>query len=260
MSFAIFAMLFYVIALLLLSPMLVKVQTAEKFKRDKSVFLLTAFIALCLHLINLLDLSAQNGDGISIMQASSFVSLIMALISTFAVLCRVRTLWTLLPIMYGFALINVAFATFLPHQRLAQHHDLFFHIVLSLVSYAVCFIAMLYSIQIYWIERRLKRKKITFSPLMPPLMLAERHFFRVLFSGEILLTATLISGAFVLVDYGSAHNIQKALFTFFAWLVFGQLLIGRWKWHWNGQKMVSYCVSGMILLSIGYAISRAMLT
>lgn len=261
MIFAILAMLCYLSALLQLSPMLVKVQLAEKtYRPNKKLFFTTAVSALALHLTSLISLSEQISNGVSIMQVSSFVSLVIASLATAAILLRVRTLWFLLPIMYGFAIINLIFASFLPHQQLAAHQGLFFHIALSLVAYAVCFIATLYSIQIHWIDRQLKLKKMQFSPLMPPLMLVERHFFRVLLSGEILLTITLISGAFVLADFFAPHNVQKAIFTFLAWLVFGWLLIGHWKWHWRGKKLIIFTITGMTLLSFAYFISRAMLS
>lgn len=67
-------------------------------------------------------------------------------------------------------------------------------------------------------------------------MTVEKHFFRSLFSGQILLTLTLISGSIQLIDFFSAHNIPKAIFSFLAWFVFGIALFGHWKLYWRGKK------------------------
>lgn len=131
-----------------------------------------------------------------------------------------------------------------------------FHIGLSIFTYAVCFIAMLYAIQIAWIDRTLKSKKTAFSPVMPSLMMAERHFSRLFAAGELLLTFTLISGIYHSVHAMNAENIHKALFSFFAWIVFGIALFGHWKRGWRGKRMIIYAVSGIILLTIAYFGSR----
>ena len=60
---------------------------------------------------------------------------------------------------------------------LNQNTLMLFHIGLSLFTYAVCFIATLYVIQLVWLDRNLKKRKIQFSPAIPPLMAVERHFF-----------------------------------------------------------------------------------
>lgn len=265
MSFSIFSMLFYLISVMLITPILLKTQSGEHSQKlNKTLFFSTALIAIVLHLMSLYTLINHlfEGQTFTLADFGSLISVIVAILATFAVLIQVKTLWFLLPLVYCFAVINLALAEFAPiHlvQNLAQNTGLLIHIVLALLSYAVCFIAMLYSIQLSWVDHYLKSKKMTFSPIMPPLMAVERHLFRVLMSGELLLTLTLISGAVHLADFFGAQNIQKAIFSFLAWLVFGLLLIGHWKWHWRGKRMIICTISGMILLSIAYFGSRAML-
>ena len=76
-----------------------------------------------------------------------------------------------------------------------------FHIGLSLFTYAVCFIATLYVIQLVWLDRNLKKRKIQFSPAILTLIVVERHFFCLFRMGEALLTLTLISGTYHVVSY-----------------------------------------------------------
>lgn len=251
MSYAIFSMLCYCVSILLITPSLAQGQTVQI---NKIWVLLTALAGIALHYLSLhyWEDSTPNGTSMTLLEISSLLSLFIAILATFPLSLKVRTISFLLPIAYGFAVINLIMAEFIPSQMVQLHHQVFVHIVLSMVAYSVCFIAMLYSIQIAWLDNNLKQKKIMPSPAVPPLMLVERHFFRVLLSGEILLTITLISGMFYLLDALEPTNIHKALFSFFAWVVFGVLLFGHWKWHWRGKRMIIFTISGMILLTIAY--------
>jgi hypothetical protein len=69
--------------------------------------------------------------------------------------------WLLLPIVYAFALINLAFATFVPNEyitHLETTPGMLVHIGLSLFSYATLIIAALYALQLAWIDYQLKNK------------------------------------------------------------------------------------------------------
>ena len=251
MSYAIFSMLCYCASILLIAPSLAQGQTAQI---NKTWVLLTALAGIALHYLSLHYWEDVTPDGttMTLLEVSSLLSLFIAILATIPLCLKVRTISFLLPIAYGFAIINLIMAEFIPSKMVQLHQHIFAHIVLSMVAYSVCFIAMLYSIQITWLDNNLKQKKIMPSPAVPPLMLVERHFFRVLLSGEILLTITLISGAFYLADSFEPSNIHKALFSLFAWIVFGVLLLGHWKWHWRGKRMIIFTISGMILLTIAY--------
>ncbi|MGS9074052.1 cytochrome c biogenesis protein CcsA, partial [Salmonella enterica subsp. enterica serovar Infantis] len=67
--------------------------------------------------------------------------------------------WLLLPIVYVFALINMAFATFMPNEYITQLEatpGMMVHIGLSLFSYETLIIAALYALQMAWIDYQLK--------------------------------------------------------------------------------------------------------
>jgi len=171
----------------------------------------------------------------------------------------VSTMWFVLPIVYAFSIISLIFATFLSShiiQMLNQNTLMLFHIGLSLFTYAVCFIATLYVIQLVWLDRNLKKRKIQFSPAIPPLMAVERHFFCLFAMGEALLTLTLISGTYHVLQAVTPENLHKAIFSFFAWVSFGIACFGHWRLGWRGKRMIIYAISGIILLTIGYFGSR----
>ncbi|MGC7560786.1 cytochrome C assembly family protein [Pasteurella sp. PK-2025] len=265
MWLVIISVFFYLFSLLLITPMLLKSQSGEDtHKPNQRLFFSTAWFAILLHSWSLAPLLTHlvSGQNFTVMEIGSLISLMMAFLATVAMLFQIRTLWFLLPFIYSFAIINLLVATLLPRHflyHLSENIALFLHVALSLFTYAVCFIAALYSIQILWIDHSLKNKKLAFSPIIPPLMTVERHFFRLLLTGEILLTIVLISGSFHLAKTFAPQDIQKAVFSFFAWVVFSIALVGHWKYHWRGKRMVIYAIIGMILLTIAYFGSRVML-
>ena len=141
-------------------------------------------------------------------------------------------------------------------ELLNQNTLMLFHIGLSLFTYAVCFIATLYVIQLVWLDRNLKKRKIQFSPAIPPLMTVERHFFCLFAMGEVLLTLTLISGTYHVLQAVTLENLHKAIFSFLAWISLGIACFGHWRLGWRGKRMIIYAISGIILLTIGYFGSR----
>ena len=129
--------------------------------------------------------------------------------------------WLLLPIVYAFALINLALATFMPNEyitHLEATPGMLVHIGLSLFSYATLIIAALYALQLAWIDYQLKNKKLAFNQEMPPLMSIERKMFHITQIGVVLLTLTLCTGLFYMHNLFSMENIDKAVLSIVACL------------------------------------------
>ena len=259
MWFAVLSILFYLASVLMIAPLL---NSADKTQRRprKMPFFLTALCAIIFHVISLYPALRElaTDHTFTLVEISSLMSVSIAALATLAILV-VNSIWFLLPIVFAFSILNVILATFMPShmiQLFNQDSAMLFHIGLSIFTYAVCFIATLYAIQIAWIDRSLKAKKTKFSPVMPSLMTVERHFSRLFAAGEIFLTLTLISGIYHSINALTAENIHKAVFSFFAWIVFGIALFGHWKQGWRGKRMIIYAISGIILLTIAYFGSR----
>ena len=262
MWLAIISILFYLLSVLLISPLLLKAQNLEqKASTTKFWFYCSALIALITHFISLGPLldALIHGQGYSVLVMGSLISAFIASLVTLASFFQIRTLWFVLPLVYCFAVIHIVFAALIPShivQNLSQNPKLLTHIGLSMFTYALCFIATLYNVQLVWLDRNLKRKKMAFSPMIAPLMTVERHFIRLLFTAELLLTVILISGTVFISELFVAQSVPKAIFSLIAWLVFGVALIGYKKQHWRGKRMLTYTISGMILLSLAYFGSR----
>jgi len=259
MWFALFSIIFYILSLLLIAPFLMN-SLEGKLSQSKIPFFLTALAAIILHAVSTFPLleDLASGQSFTLMQIASLMSVIIAVLATLSMFL-VSTMWFVLPIVYAFSIISLIFATFLSShiiQMLNQNTLMLFHIGLSLFTYAVCFIATLYVIQLVWLDRNLKKRKIQFSPAIPPLMAVERHFFCLFAMGEALLTLTLISGTYHVLQAVTPENLHKAIFSFLAWISFGIACFGHWRLGWRGKRMIIYAISGTILLTIAYFGSR----
>ncbi len=185
------------------------------------------------------------------------VSLIICSVMTF-VASRDRG-WFLLPIVYSFAMINLAFASFMPGEfitHLEASPELMVHIGLALFSYATLIIAALYALQLAWLDYLLKNKKLTFSADMPPLMSIERKMFHITQIGVVLLTLTLCTGLLYMDNLFSKENVHKAVLSIMAWFVYIVLLWGHYHEGWRGRRVVWFSFAGAFLLTLAYFGSR----
>ncbi|QGM81419.1 cytochrome C assembly family protein [Otariodibacter oris] len=257
MLFAILAIVAYLGALLWIVPTLAHIDTS-KMLNIKAVLGLGS-VAVIFHLINLSQLFfVGEGQNFTVMNVSSMISLSLSFIATLA-LPRWKTVWLPLSIIYALGIVSVALSSFISGsvvKQLTENTGLLFHLSIAILSYALFFMALLYAIEQKWLDSRLKRKKMSFSPLLPPLMTVERHFFMLILIAQALLTVTLVTGMIYLHDFFAPEHIHKAIFSFIAWIVYSILLLGLWKLHWRGNRVLIYSISGIMLLTVAYFGSR----
>ncbi len=252
--FALLALVAYSFSLALIVPGLLK-----KNSGWRRFALISAVIALVCHGLALQAriFAAEGGQNLSLLNVGSLVSLMICTVMTI-VASRNRG-WLLLPIVYAFALINLALATFMPNEfitHLEATPGVMVHIGLSLFAYATLIIAALYALQLAWIDYQLKNKRLAFSADMPPLMTIERKMFHITQVGVVLLTLTLCSGLFYMNNLFSSENIDKAILSIMAWFVYIILLWGHYHGGWRGRRVVWFNVAGAALLTLAYFGSR----
>lgn len=253
--FALLALVAYSISLALIIPALLTKSSAWR-----RMATLSAVIALICHGLALEARIFPGGDAgqnLSLLNVGSLVSLIICTVMTI-VASRNRG-WLLLPIVYSFALINLALAAFVPNEyitHLETSPGMLIHIGISLFSYATLIIAALYALQLAWIDYQLKNKKLAFTSEMPPLMSIERKMFHITQVGVVLLTLTLCTGLFYMKNLFSMENIDKAVLSIVAWFVYIVLLWGHYHEGWRGRRVVWFNVTGATLLTMAYFGSR----
>jgi ABC-type uncharacterized transport system permease subunit len=136
------------------------------------------------------------------------------------------------------------------------------HIVISILAYALLALATVQSLLLFYQERALRsRQPVGLMRALPPLQTMETLMFRMLGIGFLLLTLTLLTGiVFSEEIFGRAlpftHHVVLSLI---AWILFGTLLFGRWRYGWRGRTAVGWTVAGYMLLLLGYFGSKFVL-
>lgn len=134
------------------------------------------------------------------------------------------------------------------------------HAGLSLLAYAALSLAALLAIVLWWQERALRQRQFGgFLNMLPPLTMVESLLFQLILAGFVLLAAALITGALFVDDLFAQHLVHKTVLSILAWLVFGALLLGRWRRGWRGRRAVRWTLSAMALLALAFFGSKFVL-
>jgi ABC-type uncharacterized transport system permease subunit len=94
---------------------------------------------------------------------------------------------------------------------------------------------------------------------LPALVVLESLLFKLITTGFLLLSVSLISGLLFINDIFAQHLLHKTVLSISAWLVFGLLLWGRWRYGWRGSLAVRMTLAGIVLLLLGYFGSKLVL-
>lgn len=136
------------------------------------------------------------------------------------------------------------------------------HIAVALLGYALLMVAALQALLLTGLEKRLHRGlPMAGEQATPPLLTLERYLFRLILAGFVLLTLTVGSG--VLFSEEIFHRplswTHKTVFSILAWLTFGALLTGRWRFGWRGRKALHWILVGTAMLILAYIGSKFVL-
>lgn len=218
-------------------------------------------IALAVHAIALLSaIATPRGFDLSLPNAVSLVAALCVLVAwstgflhtlpgSAAVVLPAAALCALLP-----ALVSS------PHRfPYADESWAAAHIAVALLAYAFLLIAALTALLMAGLEKRLHRGLAASDvEATPPLLTLERYLFRLVLAGFLLLTLTVASGAFFSEQvFGKPFALtHKTVFSILAWLTFGALLAGRWRFGWRGRQAANWILVGTGLLVLAYLGSK----
>jgi len=164
-----------------------------------------------------------------------------------------------LPIAAGVLMLD----WFLPHsgfQMSEKSLGITVHMVSSVLAFGLLSIAGVYALFVFFIDHFLRRHHLV--PLvrsLPPLEVLESLLFKTIAAGFALLTVSLLSGIMFINDIFAQHLVHKTILSIMAWLVFGVLLWGRWRYGWRGSLAVRLTLAGIILLVLSYFGSKLVL-
>ena len=194
----------------------------------------------------------SGGPDMHFFAALSLVTLGMAAL-TAAAAWR-RQLQTLGVVVYPFAACMLALYHFYGHAR-AENLDwrLQLHAWLALVAYATLSIAALLAIMLWFQERALRQRQIRgWLRALPPLTQLEQLLFHSIGAGFALLTLALVTGMLFVDNLLAQHLWHKTVLSAMSWLVFGWLLLGRWRYGWRGPRAVKFTLAAMTLLMLAF--------
>ncbi len=226
---------------------------------NKTAFFLAVNGVLCHALVHILEVVDGSGLQLHFFAALSLVSLGMAALTTSVSLNQ--RLQALGIVVFPLAAIFVVALYFFGDNQPEQlSWQLLMHAMLALLAYATLAIASLLALMLWFQERALRNRRIHgWLKALPPLVHLETLLFRTVGVGFILLTFVLLTGMLFVDNMMAQHLWHKTVLSVLSWLVFGGLLLGRWRYGWRGPRAVQLTLIAMGLLLLSYFGSRAVL-
>lgn len=127
------------------------------------------------------------------------------------------------------------------------------HALLSISAYSLLTLATLQAIYLYWLNQQLHNHRPSgISRLLPPLQTMESLLFGLIAFGQILLTASLVTGALFVDDLFAQHLVHKTALSILAWILYSILLWGHWKKGWRGNTAVRWTLSAFAVLMLAF--------
>src|SRR5690606_18896352 len=143
-------------------------------------------------------------------------------------------------------------------RNLSLH--LVMHILLSFLAYCLLVLAEIQPIGLAVPHRRLQLVSPGgFLLVLPPLCARDSLLFRAVALGFALLSLALLSGLVFLGDMFAQRLAHKTILSICAWVVFGVLLWGRWRFGWRGRTAARVTLAGFGLLALAYFGSKFVL-
>lgn len=151
------------------------------------------------------------------------------------------------------------------------------HFFVANAAYGLMSLAALHAVLMSWQDKRLRRhtqkshqswfESILFSSVsawldkLPPLMTMERVLFNLLRVGFALLTLTVFTGIFFSETlFGKPLMFDhKTVFALISWLMFGGLLLARWRRGMRGLQALRWVLGSFLVLMMAYVGSRFVL-
>jgi ABC-type uncharacterized transport system permease subunit len=208
-----------------------------------------------------LDIYADHGVNLGFFNAFSLVTwTILLLLMLSSINKPVEVLGIpLLPL----AALTVLLEIYYPASRLLgpdTHWGLVIHITISILAYSLLALASLQALALAIQDHQLhNRHPGGLIRVLPPLQTMETLLFEMIGLGFLLLTAALASGFAFLDNMFEQHLAHKTILSLIAWVVFGILLVGRFRAGWRGKTAIIWTLSGFVVLMLAYFGSKFVL-
>ena len=215
----------------------------------------TWLAAVLLHGLGLsLTLVSAQGLDLGFFNALSTVGWLMAVLLLITTLRRpLENLGlVILPLAALGIALQLAFADGRPRpEELGAGLEL--HIFVSLLAYSLLSLAALQAVVLAVQNRHLHNHHPGgLVRALPPLQHMEVLLFQMIALGFALLSAALASGFVYLDDIFAQHVVHKTVLSITAWVLFGVLLFGRWRFGWRGRVAIRWTLGGFVALMLAF--------
>ncbi len=134
------------------------------------------------------------------------------------------------------------------------------HIMSSVIAFGFFSITTVYAGFVAFIDYFLRQHHLNaLVRTLPALDVLELLLFQLITAGFVLLSISLATGLAYVEDVFAQHLLHKTVLSILAWLVFGLLLWGRWRYGWRGRLAVRMTLAGTALLLLAYFGSKFVL-
>jgi ABC-type uncharacterized transport system permease subunit len=215
---------------------------------------------LCHAAVLWLSIYTAAGLALGIQHAVSLTGWLIALIVLFAL--REREMASVGVAVFPLVAVSVAVGWLQPEGTLVRDLEwpLLVHILSSLLAYSLFALAAVLAILLAIQDRQLRKRRTGgWIGLLPPLTHLESLLFHFLGVGFALLTLSLFSGFLFVDNLFAQHLAHKTVLSLCAWLIFGVLILGRWRRGWRGRRAFRWTLGGFALLALAYFGSKAVL-
>lgn len=237
-------------------PLVARHNTSQALQR---IALIAASVAVLTHATILLSLHRGALD----LHFFAALSLVACVVSALTLVVNIwRPVAALGGIVFPLSALLLAVDTFAAPATVPQplEWQIKLHVTVALLAFSVLSIAAVLAILLAIQERALRHRQ--FGPwlrALPPLTLTETLLFRLIGAGFLLLTLTLLTGILFVDNLFGQHLVHKTVLSIIAWLVFGALLFGRWRYGWRGRSAVNLTLTGMGVLLLAFFGTKAVL-
>ena len=220
----------------------------------KRVFIPITLLAVAFHGLILRDLySFETGINLSFFNTAALVMLIMVILLIATALTKpIEKLGIFIfPIASIILLLKLLFPEKV-HVIKTVSWGMDAHIMASILAYSLLNIAAIQALVLAAQERQLRRQPNRLFCALPPLQTMESLLFRMIGTGFILLTISLLTGFIFLHDIFAQHLAHKTIFSILAWVAFAVLMVGRIRYGWRGKTAIRWTLTGFLALMLAY--------
>ncbi len=247
-----------------LTGMLIALQLSGKVSREvftRHRLLATVAVGLVVHALLLWQhLVTPEGINFGYFNVVSLLTWVMAALFLLTALNHpVENLGiVILPLAALGIVLDQAFPT--QHLLAPGREMLDIHILISITAYSILSLAAIQAVLLAIQERHLHGKHPGgFIRKLPPLQTMERMLLQMIGAGFLFQSLSLVTGFMFIEDMFAQHIVHKTFFAVVAWLVFGILLWGRWKFGWRGRIAIRWTLGGFASLLLAYLGSKLVL-